>query len=1391
MIPHEESAHARVGLLLTQVRGEFLRALPSDPEGSSRAKRALRKAFELLNCCDSCYRCRTPPNSALSGQLCCRNAEEKGGRLCEEPPEAGVDERRAHADADHESAAAPERMGVRNAFLETSYLPFASSLLREVGPTWLPVWERDNTPSPSPRNLFEAFFQPPAVPPSLALLALCEGLSRQSLGSTIINTRMVPAQRSDNIGGVGGDAGMVAGATPASDARGVQHICRLMERYLGPSSTRRTEITLPHGEEVPLLGLAVRELAGNVVSDGGNSDVTLTEGGDREGRRQRGVEVDHSPPIFVGRDAAEALASALCLAPQRVANSLGPIAPPDFSPAEFFPAVSRAVVGAVLAMLTANKKAAREAATAPTTAATETAPAAIVGDVWREFTARLLTAGRASDLADAWLGAMVAESRRQTLEMVEPNGPAGNGVTNGTEAASGAAPEEAEAAVWETWAECSGGAPEAHAWMMKRLPESRRKPLTEALLRALWPRDGRGRHLARRGQPQPSRWPPGFSTAACRVLIGRPLLPDRRLPALRGEDDEQQHAGEGKDGTGSGAGAASVFPRGRQQSRDGNDDCNGGDADESAEAAMDTSVGLVERLLLQRPLPGPAAEAIADTLAWCDRRSSGKARTTSRFGGAVGEGGDSNEGSGRRRRFLMGALKRVGAVWAEPSFLNRSPPRQQEFYTRFLLAALRSGELDGQLGGTDGDQEALVVLIRGVGSHLDVPSRETRLRGMRVGEAVAVLGGQELRFDELNGEREDERRLRAEQQQGTGGTNPREKVGADGSADGVVGKEAGQLEPAAGGRGGGGTAEGRKEDGGTAGAGGKRPKKTRGERRKSGAKGQSRGAALAGEKRSGRVHGLPAGWGGVGGDSEDSGLDPDMLLPLGGAGSGSDSDDAEVALADGDESENSGNEGSEGVTRSSRSGSAGSSTEESLAEEEGYGDDLLGLGGIRLGGADGDDDGDSLEAYDLWDDQDDLAKVAEPVYLDQLIEMLRSRDKPDTADQHETALRCAEQLVRRHPPDLAHRAQELTRDLLYLENTSDLEGFERQRSGALVATATAAPESCALYLGSEVWGTGATEGTKLQILDILVQAASELSGWSTPEGGRTASPGSNYPSALMQEARGTAPQGSIRRQQHQQQHVLPESAVAGTSTAGRSGESPDGGVVAAATQQREGSNSGSSRREKGVLSVAGTTRRWGYRRGPREQLRRNLFGRLAPVFFYPLAQGMVLRLRLSSSVNPSDRLEQQRPPEVGRTIAAAAAASGSAEPGLYTPTSATPPPPPPSPLFSAKLLHCLTCLVELCGNCPATPALAADLLGLAWLLRGPASESRELRRAILIAVATGVERSQDGAASGAVQGQQGELLRWLQACARGSDSGTRELAEAVLGHSSVQALTFM
>lgn len=161
-----------------------------------------------------------------------------------------------------------------------------------------------------------------------------------------------------------------------------------------------------------------------------------------------------------------------------------------------------------------------------------------------------------------------------------------------------------------------------------------------------------------------------------------------------------------------------------------------------------------------------------------------------------------------------------------------------------------------------------------------------------------------------------------------------------------------------------------------------------------------------------------------------------------------------------------------------------------------------------------------------------------------------------------------------------------------------------------------------------------------QILDVLVQAASELAGWTRPSGGgvvddsdgshggHPSSSGGSYPSALLQEARGATPQGSIRRQQlHSQQQRGPlatpglsASAVAAAPSARNEGVRDRPGSKEGKTREGTGGVSSRAAKGEGVASVDGTTRRWGYRRGPREQLRRNLFGRLAPVFFYPLAQ---------------------------------------------------------------------------------------------------------------------------------------------------------------------------
>ncbi|CAN0566482.1 unnamed protein product, partial [Ectocarpus sp. 12 AP-2014] len=71
MAPHEQSTHVKVGLLLTQVRGEFLRNSPDEPGGAARATKALKRAFELLNCRDEC--CRRLSEGSGAGGLCYRS----------------------------------------------------------------------------------------------------------------------------------------------------------------------------------------------------------------------------------------------------------------------------------------------------------------------------------------------------------------------------------------------------------------------------------------------------------------------------------------------------------------------------------------------------------------------------------------------------------------------------------------------------------------------------------------------------------------------------------------------------------------------------------------------------------------------------------------------------------------------------------------------------------------------------------------------------------------------------------------------------------------------------------------------------------------------------------------------------------------------------------------------------------------------------------------------------------------------------------------------------------------------------------------------------------------------------------------------------------------------
>ena len=168
----------------------------------------------------------------------------------------------------------------------------------------------------------------------------------------------------------------------------------------------------------------------------------------------------------------------------------------------------------------------------------------------------------------------------------------------------------------------------------------------------------------------------------------------------------------------------------------------------------------------------------------------------------------------------------------------------------------------------------------------------------------------------------------------------------------------------------------------------------------------------------------------------------------------------------------------------------------------------------------------------------------------------------------------------------------------------------------------------------------------------MVQAASELAGWTNP--GRSGNRGGNGNGGalppgsrllgLMQEPRGKT-QGSVRRQRPPSGSSpgidggrsnggdgdVKRGVPAGVAAEGRSAEGFGGGSIVAPSASASSSESPSAVKRRGGVgggtssaegegAAARGTRRWGYRRGPREQLRRNLFGRFAPIFFYPLAQ---------------------------------------------------------------------------------------------------------------------------------------------------------------------------
>lgn len=226
------------------------------------------------------------------------------------------------------------------------------------------------------------------------------------------------------------------------------------------------------------------------------------------------------------------------------------------------------------------------------------------------------------------------------------------------------------------------------------------------------------------------------------------------------------------------------------------------------------------------------------------------------------------------------------------------------------------------------------------------------------------------------------------------------------------------------------------------------------------------------------------------------------------------------------------------------------------------------------------------------------------------------KEEDGACDKHAAALREAEALIRARPADLLDMCAALTRELLTLENRFALEvpcrafvlglcdlplkradiqnaplirtqEFAPLRRGALVALIATAPERVAPLLAALAFDRQLSFGMRLQVLDLLMEGAQDLS----------------------------------------QLRATHASMVADDDTDASSSSSSSKGLLADAGPRTQGKRAlvrGAEQAQE-TSGDTGRTRRWGQRRGRALQPKRNLFGPVAArAFFRPLVHGMVL-----------------------------------------------------------------------------------------------------------------------------------------------------------------------
>ncbi|KFQ47682.1 Telomere length regulation protein TEL2, partial [Nestor notabilis] len=131
---------------------------------------------------------------------------------------------------------------------------------------------------------------------------------------------------------------------------------------------------------------------------------------------------------------------------------------------------------------------------------------------------------------------------------------------------------------------------------------------------------------------------------------------------------------------------------------------------------------------------------------------------------------------------------------------------------------------------------------------------------------------------------------------------------------------------------------------------------------------------------------------------------------------------------------------------------------------------------------------DDLIPYDMSEDKE--VKIKAPVYIRDCIEVLTGSED---MDKWEATIKALESLVRKNPEATREVSVELAKILLHLEEKTCIEGFVELRQRAQVAVLTTDPIPVAKYLTSQFYSLNYSLRQRMDILDVLVLAAQELS----------------------------------------------------------------------------------------------------------------------------------------------------------------------------------------------------------------------------------------------------------------------------------------------------------